>query len=653
MRYAQTTTSWHDTEFISFVPEAYDASSGRSRASSVCLALLTLATLWLSTRPYVGVIHDSRFYTVQALSALSPGRFADDLYFHYGSQDQFTLFTLVYKPVLAALGIAKAAMVLTIAGQCFWIAGLVYLARGMFQDGLLALIAVIMAVALPGGLLFNYGEQFLTPRLFAEAMTLWAFGAILRGRSVRALLLLGVSATIHPLMTLPGLAVLFVHEAVRWRIRWALAALAVITSVGLAFAGVQPFVRLAESFDPAWFAVVRVRDFFCLLGEWTCFQWLQAGGLLVMTAVGLSGAEPRERRFCLSMLVVASGGLAVTLVGGDLLHNVLAVDVQQYRATWPLAVVANLLFGALLLRIRWSVISPLTQAALVAAVVMLVVSKFIALDLAAAVPVVAFAGLLVIRERARRGPMPESVYKSGCAILGFMCGAALYIAILYLILIANQTSLCWQTLRGLGISLTSLGMGTVYLTVSRRVVTRPLIVFAVALAAFAAFSWDQRTPWTKFIETADVTPASLASLLPEQKSVYWEGDVRVPWFVLKRPSYFSCAQGTGALFFRNTAIAYQHRYETFQPLRTIDFGQETSCPAPQGPESVAYNRKELVSICAKEPELGALVLTRPVANAPARVWISPAKFEDWRLADGKDHVVMTDRFFIYSCADLQ
>ena len=100
--------------------------------SAVCPALL-IAALWMATRPYVGIIHDSRFYSVQALGALLPGRFSDDLYFRYCSQDQFTLFTLVYEPALSILGLARAAMVLTIVGQLSWVVGLVYFAKGIFR----------------------------------------------------------------------------------------------------------------------------------------------------------------------------------------------------------------------------------------------------------------------------------------------------------------------------------------------------------------------------------------------------------------------------------------------------------------------------------------------------------------------------------------
>src|SRR5262249_40660022 len=102
-----------------------------SRTTILCLALL-IATLWAATRPYLGVVHDSRFYTVEVLNKLIPGRFADDLYFQYGSQGQFTLFTQMYKPFIAAFGVADGNLILTVIAQCLWLSGLFYLARNLF-----------------------------------------------------------------------------------------------------------------------------------------------------------------------------------------------------------------------------------------------------------------------------------------------------------------------------------------------------------------------------------------------------------------------------------------------------------------------------------------------------------------------------------------
>ena len=168
---------------------------------------------------------------------------------------------------------------------------------------------------------------------------------------------------------------------------------------------------------------------------------------------------------------------------------------------------------------------------------------------------------------------------------------------------------------------------------AQRAATRFSIAFAAGLLTIAVLSWDQRSPWTKFIETTDVAPESLVSLLPEQKSIYWEGDVRVPWFVLKQPSYFSCAQGTGALFFRGTAITYQHRYDTLHQFGTLDFGQETPCPPVLTQENAPSAREKLASVCRHEPNLGALVLTRHLADVPMHEWVPPVKFED----ESRDH----------------
>ncbi len=375
------------------------AATADVRAVTLCFVLLITA-LWMTTRPYLGIIGDARFYTVQALNALLPGRFASDLYFRYGSQDQFTLFTLAYEPVLAALGIAKAGMTLTIIGECGWIGGLIYLARGLFRNGRLALVAVVTAIVLPGGVvMLNYGEQFLTPRLVVEAITLWALGSMLRGKVIRALLLLSLAATVHPLVALPGFAVLFLYQAAERRVWWIMGGFAAMASLGLAVLGVQPFARLLTKFDTAWFEIVRVRDFHCLLTEWSLFDWLKACNIFAVGALGLSVAEPRERRFLVMAFVVSLGGLAVTLVGGDFLHNVLVVDAQQYRATWPLAVGANLFVGPLLLRLRWTVLSPVTRAGLAWTIGTLVATQFIVAGYFVTVPQLLIFGLAAAREQ--------------------------------------------------------------------------------------------------------------------------------------------------------------------------------------------------------------------------------------------------------------
>jgi hypothetical protein len=639
--------------------EAQHGSAASSRGDSVVSVItlgLLLATLWLATHPYVGADYDSRFYTIQGLSALLPGRFADDLYFHYGSQDQFTTFTLMYKPVLAALGIGNAALVLTIIGQGFWITGLIYLARRLFRNGRIAFGAAVMAVALPGGVIFNYAEPFLTPRLFSQALTLWALGSMLRGRQVTALMLLGLSATVHPLMTLPGLAFLFLHEAAGRRIWWLIGAGVLIASLVLAWWGVQPFARLSETFDPAWFAVVRVRDSFSLVANWSDFDRIRATNMLVLAALGLTIAEPRERHFLVVALAVALGGVAVNWLGGDILRNVLIVDIQQYRATWLLALTANLFVGPLLLRMPKSITSAHTRAALLVAMMLLAMTSLIVPAYVVALSMLIVAGLANAFERVRREPLSPVGRVCFTAICGFLTVMCLIRIADYMQAIRNIRSAVIPTALGLALTAAALGAIAVKMLAPvdmRRMILRPLVIIAAVLTLVAALNWDQRTPWTMFVETTAETPESLSPLLPEHGQIYWEGDVRFPWYVLRRPSYFSCAQGTGALFFRGTALAYQHRYDSFRKLGTIDFRQEATCLPPPGAEVETVSRQALVSVCVSEPELGALVLTHPVPDTPAQIWASPVPFEEIR-ADGPSlRSFATDRFYIYSCANLR
>ncbi len=630
-----------------------------SRVTTLCLVLL-IVTLWLVTRAYGGIYHDSRFYALQGLNALMPGRFADDLYFRYGSQDQFTLFTSIYKPFLTIFGLATGNLVLTIITQLLWLSGLFFLARSLFHDKKMMLIAVAAAVVLPGGVGFSYGEPFLTPRLLAEALTLWALGMMLRGQSLRALLLLCVSITIHPLMTLPGLAVLFLYEARKRPVWWVAVILGVILTFGLAFAGIQPFARLLVSFDPTWFAIVRVRDYFCLLTRWNIIELIPICNMLVLAAFGLTLAEPDEQRFLGSVLTVGFGGLAVSLVGGDFLHNVLIVDIQAWRATWLPAVVTNLFVGTIILRIQRRGESSLADAPFVfaLAIALLTLSRFLGAVSIIATPMTVVACAVGIWEHRHQRAIPLRSRIFVISLMGVALGLtaiALYASIQAFALEPNTLG---RVACGTALTVFALGATWVILVNTNplhRWASRPIpmLCLAVTLVTIAGFNWDQRSPWRKFIDTTDTPPTSLTSLLPRDRSIYWEGDVTVPWFLLKRPSYFSCAQGTGALFSRGTAINYQHRYESFQPLRTLSFGRDSLCPLAKGHATAPLNRADLASVCKKEPGLGALVLTKAVIGAPQKIWVSPVEFMDLSRIDGKLKLFKTNRFFVYSCADLR
>ena len=175
-------------------------TGGRSTRQAMLRALpllCAIAVLWLATRHYFGVVKDAHFYMVEALRELDPAAFAGDMYFQFGSQGRFSLFSRLYAPFVSHFGAGAAGMGFTIAGQLCWILALGCLARNWI-GGRFMWLSLAAVIVMPNiYVYFAYGEQFATPRLFAEALTMLAL-ALLGSRPVWTFVLLGLSATLPP-----------------------------------------------------------------------------------------------------------------------------------------------------------------------------------------------------------------------------------------------------------------------------------------------------------------------------------------------------------------------------------------------------------------------------------------------------------------------
>jgi hypothetical protein len=149
-------------------------------------AALSLSAIWLLTHRYHGIHHDALFYAVQALAHAAPARFEHDLFFAFGSQDDYTLFTPAYAWLGRQAGLGNAAFVLLVAAQCLWAFAAIRIARQWLQ-GLFLVAGLALLFALPGQYghdpVFRYAESFLTARVWAECLVLNGLAATLAGRS--------------------------------------------------------------------------------------------------------------------------------------------------------------------------------------------------------------------------------------------------------------------------------------------------------------------------------------------------------------------------------------------------------------------------------------------------------------------------------------
>ena len=229
--------------------EDLETRLGRLAADPVTLVCLLLAANAL-VEPYRGLDHDSRLYAVQILERIHPGSFAGDLYLRYGSQDRYSVFTVLMAPLVQLGGIHVTFFCVYLASKALLFWSLLRLTRVLISSNLALILALIhlaiVPVAFGGNEIFHVNESFLTPRLSSCALVLLALERMLAGRIVVVGLLLLGSLVLHPLMAVGGILTAglwwLARRCTARQLVWlALAAVALTTLV----TGLEPIGRSA------------------------------------------------------------------------------------------------------------------------------------------------------------------------------------------------------------------------------------------------------------------------------------------------------------------------------------------------------------------------------------------------------------------------
>ncbi|WP_212523401.1 hypothetical protein [Actibacterium sp. MT2.3-13A] len=622
---------------------------GAARLAEALALGALLVALWLSVRPYQGIAHDARLYMAQALHRLGRAGLEGDLFFQYGSQDSFSAFSPVFAPAVALWGPATAHLVFAVIGQAVWLAALWALARSLFGRGWLGLASMGVAIAMVpnyGWGVLSYGERFVTPRLLAEAITLLALAAALRGRRGAAGGLVCAAGLLHPLMALPGLAAILALTLPRnrWTVLGGAAALGAVAA--LAAAGVEPFGRALQVYDEAWLAIVRDRTPHAFVADWS---WrgpvLGALPLLILSLNAASG-PPRDARLARIVLLVSGGLVLLGWLGGEVLRNVLVMNLQLWRGLWILTLMGNLLAVRTVLRLP---AAGRARPCLILAIAANVISAWTGL-LPHASAAMGLAGLLALAVESGKGRALTRWERLAIDLV-------VAVSAVFLLVTVGVAAVRQGAAEGAAVAvlrpLIALGALGLLLGWRRVSAARPALVALLPLAlAFAALGLaDRRTAWTTYVETGAAPDPALAALV-SGRTTYWEGGLELLWFKLGQPSFYSCTQGAGVMFYRATAFEYARRAGI---LRLLGMQEEGHCARPRpdggaGPTSA----EALASVCRALPELDLVVLSRPVAGLEGALWRAPAP---WRPLEGRRGDGGADddpyAFHLYSCADLR
>jgi len=244
------------------------------RGGLLALALCVLSA-WLIQHPYADITHDANIYSLLALKRLAPDALGADVFLRFGSQDRFTVFSPIFAFAIRHCDLAPAAALITFVSQmalygCAWL-----LAR-RFMSPASALLATGLLVVLPGWYgshhLFSYTEDFVTPRLPAEALVLGSLAAALSGRSKTALICISAALVVHPIMACAGIAMLLITCVGPARPKPVLLATAVLGVVALGAAlliPVGPFAR----FDAEWLGMIVEGTPYVFVTNWHFDDW--------------------------------------------------------------------------------------------------------------------------------------------------------------------------------------------------------------------------------------------------------------------------------------------------------------------------------------------------------------------------------------------
>jgi len=535
--------------------------------------VLAIVAVWMLIHLYAGIGHDAILYTMQGLGRLRPDLWAQDIYLRFGSQDRYTLFTPLYALLINSVGLEHAAQLLTLTGQLAFFTTAWLLARALLTPRQ-ALAGVLLLVALPGnygaGDIFRIAEDFVTPRLLAEALVLASVICWLRQQRLGMAIFTLLALVIHPLMGITAVAFFLWLELALPRPRLTLllagVGLALLLMAGLLADG--PPLR----FDLAWYQWVPENMAHVQIKHWKVTDWALTLAPLTVLCAGIALLGPPARALCQAALGIGLAGIALTAIGADQLHLVLITQGQPWRCLWLTTTLATLLAPLIATRLwRHSVLGRASTLLLLAQY--LLVSEHYA-TLIAALSLAVLA--LTLLAAPRIAPQYQRLAWLGALLILLL---ALVVAIGNYFVVAHYryfpdqlfSAPIWlKTLREAGRS----GLASFVLLALlagltagawRRATAPLLLLLAIAgCIALAPLSWDQ---WTR-VTYQDADKARFASwraLIPQGSEVLFTENPLFIWIFLERPSYISRAQLLSALFSRPAALVLTERETALRP----------------------------------------------------------------------------------------
>jgi hypothetical protein len=563
---------------------------------AICLVVAVGVLGWALNHPYMGLFHDSRLYVLQALSRLSPDSLARDVFLRYGSQDQYTLFSVPLAGLIRLIGTENAAAALTAASQLALLAGAWLLARRVASRPL-ALLGVVVLIVAPTNFGFSRTfmviEPFMTPRMSAEALVLAGLAAALAGRSWLAIVLVIAATLCHPLMAMAGAVALACWYVAIPRPRL-FAALALGGGVAVTASALLPVGPLA-SFDPHWLALLRLRSPMLFLLNWTSADWARLAPTFSTLVVGaICLPQLRGRQLCAAVLVTLVCALLLTATACDWLHLVLFTQLQPWRWLWLGCALSAIVLPAIV-HARWNE----GRAARPTVLLLLAVWIFGDFDGCLLIAVLTVASLWFMNGRTAGQIRLLWIGSCGIVLLALIWCIASNLELTRVSLLDSRLpyrirvvmsvvsdGVLWLALIALICRADTWGLAPRYAV--WLLLTGAALTASVVLIPATVSRWAHRE-----YTAADFTAlAPFRAKIPAGTDVFWDGPGMAAWILLERPNYLLPADTSGMLFSRAAAIEMERRANSLSgdipPGAFLDF---------EAPPELLVSAQQLQGIC--------------------------------------------------------
>jgi hypothetical protein len=608
------------------------ASLGADTGTLLILMLAVNAVI----HPYLGFDHDTRLYAAQTLERVRPGLLSGDLFLQFGSQDRYSVFSLLMAPLASLVGLAPAFLVAYLLSKALLFWGSVRLLGALVRDRVAVALGALFLAMVPapfgGNNIFCVNESFLTPRLASCGLTLLALELLLAGRAVWSLVLLGGAFLLHPVMALGGVMVWGLFVASRRLSPVALGGLILIVGVCGAAA-----VVWVGPIDDVWRAIVLRTCFFIRPALWHSGDWLRIGWGVAVVVAAAVGYARGSARLLWSMLAVAAIGLVGTVVGLASPY-LLLLQTCPYRNMWLVE------FLAVPLGIAWA-LDLLRRGTCAASAAGFAVLAAATTDCAhydpmiAVVSVAAFIFFVILKRGMDRAPKHvDWLPSAACSafLVGFVVQAVSDLRTLAFLWLSSPDPALGldihplKLLRDQGSQLYKLPVFVVLCLLVRRLGTgAPLrgrfVALGVCVASMSLICWLDSSAWYGQRFTAQERRKELIVEVLRKRdlgrpaTVYWHTDLRDLWFGLEVRSYFNTMQMSGCAFNRETAVEGWRRSRLVSCFEIASFRRNP--PSDQAwrdalnefflatPDEPAPTRESLFQLCA-DPVLDVVVIAQ-------------------------------------------